>query len=518
MSYKTVKEVKKRVPENEYFSEGILSQLKKSILDNIPIGLREMCNDLAVIHLDQEVSRIVSQYLIKEIRTDASSYERSQAIESDDLKKLVKRKRYYIEKLKKELEDDYRCAVSKQAISGHPSPFNESTLATLLSTARMPRAVAIETISTIVNDYLEKISNMAPIKRGEEYFVGFYEYPYFMSIAEGNPQYASKLLQIDIEEFVFRLSFTKKYAEFAYFSAESVGKGFYTEPIRSKKEDVQYEMITTQYLQSTFFPEETGIVKASIEAKKPWDVKDMELFSYLCTKCVTKGIGNKDILTVDGNLNEICRIIFPDSHSYGAKSYANARKRLENMVGTTVVATSEDGKSIARNIFEQSVVDDKSDLKDGEKSNGVLYHVEFGRNVTADILSHRLSTVIKPNLDELVNPVSRFLYVQLKKDRLMDLYLSREKIRHEYTLIWLMLIFRVREAKKAARILRYSEAFDEMRDKHLLIKDYSVADDQFTIEWLPLSEAEINDVKYIKGDKERIIETAKPDSSSEMFQ
>ena len=117
-----------------------------------------------------------------------------------------------------------------------------------------------------------------------------------------------------------------------------------------------------------------------------------------------------------------------------------------------------------------------------------------------------------------MNPVSRFLYVQLKKDRLMDLYLSREKIRHEYTLIWLMLIFRVREAKKAARILRYSEAFDEMRDKHLLIKDYSVADDQFTIEWLPLSEAEINDVKYIKGDKERIIETAKPDSSSEMFQ
>lgn len=328
-------------------------------------------------------------------------------------------------------------------------------------------------------------------------------------IREGNPQQAVKLLKIDLEEYIFRLSFSKKYAEFAYYSAESVGKGFYTEPSRSKKEDVQYEMMTTRYLQSAFFPDETGIVKVSIDAKKPWDDKDMELFSYLCTKCVTKGIGDKDVLTVDGNLNEICRILFPDSSSYSTKSYANARKRLNNMVSTTVVATSEDGKFIARNIFEQSIVDDKRELDNGEKSNGVLYHVEFGRNVTADILSHRLSTVIKPNLDELKNPVSRFLYMQLKKDRLMDLYLTRNKTCREYSLIWLMLIFRVKEAKKSARILRYSEAFDEMKEKKLLIKNYNVSDDQFTVYWLPLSDDEMMDVKYIKGDKEYVVDTEK---------
>lgn len=501
------------MPENEYLSEGILSQLKKSILDSVPADLRNKCKELNLVDLDAEVSKVVSQYLIKEIQTEASTYERCQAIDPESSKRLIKKKKYHIERIKKELENDCKCAQLRKPILGHLSPYNESTLVALLSTAKMPRAVAIDTITSIIDSYFSKLSDVAPIKKGEEYFVGFYEYPYFPVLAEGNPQYAKKLLQIDIEEYIFRLSYTKKYAEFAYFSAESVGKGFYTESTRSKKEDVQYEMVTTQYLQGTFFPEEPNITKASIVADKTWDAKDMELFSYLCTKCVTKGIGNKDVLSVDGNLNEICRILFPDAHSYGTKSYASARKRLENMVRTTVVATSGDGRSIARNIFEQSIVDVKSESECGEKSNGVFYHVEFGRNVTADILSHRLSTVIKPNLDELENSVSRFLYVQLKRDRLMDLCLNKEKTTREYSLIWLMLIYRVKEAKKATRIIRYSEALDEMKEKHLLIKNYSVEDDQFLVEWLPLSAEESNDVKHIKGEKEYVIDSELKQSS-----
>lgn len=491
--------------ENEYLSEGILSQLRKSILDSIPAELKDKCNELNLVNLEDEVSKVVSQYLIKEIQTETSTYERCQAIDPESSKKLIKKKKYHIERIKKELENDCKCAQLRKPILGHSSPYNESTLVALLSTAKMPRAVAIDTITSIVDAYFSRLSDIAPIKKGEEFFVGFCEYPYFIVLAEGNPQYAKKLLQIDIEEYIFRLSFTKKYAEFAYFSAESVGKGFYTESTRNKKEDVQYEMITTQYLQGTFFPEETDIVKASIVADKPWDEKDMELFSYLCTKCVTKGIGNKDVLSVDGNLNEICHILFPDAHSYGAKSYAGARKRLENMVRTTVVATSGDGRSIARNIFEQSVVDAKYELEHGEKSNGVLYHVEFGRNVTADILSHRLSTVIKPNLDELENSVSRFLYVQLKKDRLMDLYLNRDKTTREYSLIWLMLIYRVKEAKKATRMLRYTEALEEMKKKKLLVKNYYVEEDAFIIEWLPLSKEESNDIKYVGSEKELVV-------------
>lgn len=159
----------------------------------------------------------------------------------------------------------------------------------------------------------------------------------------------------------------------------------------------------------------------------------------------------------------------------------------------------ENGVIISRNIFEQTIVDSHDDGS-GEKSNGALYHVEFGRNASADILSHRLSTIIKPRLDELANPVSRFLYVQLKKDRTMDLYLSGEKTTHQYTLIWLMLIFRVREAKKSARIARYSEALSEMKEKKLLIKNFKVLDERFEIEWLPLSDDEKMDIKVLHGD------------------
>lgn len=161
------------MPGNEYLLEGFLSQLKKSVLNSIPAGLKNKCNELKGIDLEEEVFKIISKYLINEVKSDKNSYEHCQSPESDDLKKLVKKKKYHVEKLKVELLEDYNLAISKHPVSENTSPYSELSLVTLLSTAQIPRDVAIETIAKVVNDYLERLSNMTPIKKERRVLLAF---------------------------------------------------------------------------------------------------------------------------------------------------------------------------------------------------------------------------------------------------------------------------------------------------------------------------------------------------------
>ena len=480
-------------------SEGIVSQLKKMIGDSMPKELCIMCENVRKFHMESEVSRIVEDYMVEKTNLDGVDIEKSKLPDSDLLKKLIKKKKYHIDKLVDELQKEYENAMSGVPVLSPSSPYNESALVIMRTTARLQRNAAIDAAKLMVDGYFERLKDIPLIRKGIDGFIGFYEYPFFLLLCAGDQKRAIKLLKIDIEEYAFRLAFSKNYEDFVYYPAESVGKAFYGETVRSKKVDTEYEVVSSQYLKDTFFPKEIGVKQVSIDAKKPWDDRDSKLFSYLCTKCVTERSDGKDVLTVDGNIRELCKTLFPEANSYSSKFYTLARNRLLNLGRTSIVAVLENGVIISRNIFEQTIVDSHDDGS-GEKSNGALYHVEFGRNVSADILSHRLSTIIKPRLDELTNPVSRFLYVQLKKDRTMDLYLSGEKTTHQYTLIWLMLIFRVSDAKMSARIARYSEALSEMKEKKLLIKNFKVLDERFEIEWLPLSDDEKMDIKVLHGD------------------
>ena len=480
-------------------SEGIVSQLKRNINENLPVALKGMASRIKGFDIENEISNIVEQYLIQRVYIETSYLEKSKTPDPDALKKFIKKKKYHIEKLSEELKQEYESAKNGVPVLSPVSPYNESALVIVRATAKVQREATIERTFNVVDEFMQRIGDIPPIRKGESAFVGFYEYPFFSLLCAGDEKRAAKLLKIDIEEYALRLSFSHKYEEFAYYPAETVGKAFYGETVKSKKVDEEYELVSSQYLKDTFFPKEIGVKQVSIDAKKPWDDRDSKLFSYLCTKCVSQKIEGKDVLIVEGNIRELCKALFPETTSYGSKFYTLARNRLLNMGRTSVVAVLENDVIISRNIFEQTVIDGREDSEESGKSGGAFFHVEFGRNVSADILSHHLSTIIRPRLDELENPVSRFLYMQLKKDRAMDLYLSKGKTRHQYTLIWLMLIYRVRDAKKAARIGRYTEALTEMRDKGLLIKWFNVSEDRFEIEWLPLSEDERMDIKAVSS-------------------
>lgn len=279
-----------------------------------------------------------------------------------------------------------------------------------------------------------------------------------------------------------------------------------------QKEDTEYEVVTSQYLRDTFFPDEQGINHVKIISKKPWDLKDMDLFGYLCTKGVTEllrsGIGGKPTLEVRGTIRELCKVVSPEAKSYGQKSYTLVRARLGNMIDTKLEAITADGRQIIQQLFDRVIIDNpahqKTETSKREKQGG-YYTLRIGWSLTEDILSHRLSTVIKARISELKNPVSVILYAPLKKDRAVDLCMCNRNS-HEYSIIDLMLLYRLDARRKATRIEKFSEVFEEMKSKKLLIKEYTVVNSKFIVTWMPLSLEEKNDIRVLQKGSDAVID------------
>ena len=238
----------------------------------------------------------------------------------------------------------------------------------------------------------------------------------------------------------------------------------------------------------------------------------MDLFGYLCTKGVTEllrsGIGGKPTLEVRGTIRELCKVVSPEAKSYGQKSYTLVQARLGNMIDTKLEAITADGRQIIQQLFDRVIIDNpalkKTETSKREKQGG-YYTLRIGWSLTEDILSHRLSTVIKARISELKNPVSVILYAPLKKDRAVDLCMCNRDS-HEYSIIDLMLLYRLDARRKATRIEKFSEVFEEMKSKKLLIKEYTVVNSKFIITWMPLSLEEKNDIRVLQKGSDAVID------------
>lgn len=499
--------------EDKFLTEGILNQFVKTISEDIPILLASLCKDYFCI--DDEVTKIVEDHLLERIYlTDSTYYEKIKTPEQNVMKALEKKRRYQLKRLFEDLDHDQEKALSGNPTTSLGSPYSQFTLMIMCDATGMTTAESVEIIASKIEAFRKLVSDQDYGKKSQTQieFHGFYEYPYFTLLSADNRRKAEKFLRIDLEEFILCCSTSPKYNQYVSYPADSVGRGFYGEVIRSKKEDTEYEVVTSQYLRDTFFPDEQGINHVKILSKKPWDLKDMDLFGYLCTKGVTEllrsGIGGKPTLEVKGTIRELCKVVSPEAKSYGQKSYTLVQARLGNMIDTKLEAITADGRQIIQQLFDRVIIDNpahqKTETSKREKQGG-YYTLRIGWSLTEDILSHRLSTVIKARISELKNPVSVILYAPLKKDRAVDLCMCNRNS-HEYSIIDLMLLYRLDARRKATRIEKFSEVFEEMKSKKLLIKDYTVVNSKFIITWMPLSLEEKNDIRVLQKGSDAVID------------
>lgn len=500
--------------EQKFLTEGILNQFGKSICGDIPLLLANMCEKY--FNVEDATSKIVSDHLIERIYlADNTYYEQIKTPGRAVIRKLDRKKQYQLSRLLLELQTDYEAVKSGNDVTTTTSPYNKFALEIIRDAAGLTKEESINVVFSKI-DTFRNIMKQTPGKKSNysEEFHGFYEYPYFTLIEMNSQKKAERLLRIDLENFVLHCATLPKYQQYVSYPADSASRGFYGEVIRSKKEDTEYEIITSQYLQNKFFPDEHDITHVKIMSPKPWDLKDMNLFGYLCNRGITSVLkpsaNGKPKMLVEGTIRDLCKAISPEATSFSSKSYALARARLSNMIDTKLAAVTADGDEITQVLFDRVRVKKHTQSENSSpeaQKEGGIYQIRLGLSLTEDILSHRLSAIIKPKIAELKNSAAIIMYAPLKKDRAVDLCLYKLES-HEYSLITLLFMYRLDARKKATRIEKFSEIFNEFKNKGVLIKDFSVVDSKFIIEWIPLSTEEKNDIRVLTKEPDDIIDTS----------
>ena len=502
-------DIKDSAGSNQIISEGFLNQLAGSMLADIPEFIHAAAR--GIINIEKEASGIILDNLVKSVSSENTLYEVVKSASYADADKIIKRKKYQMKILFGSLDKEYKTISSGGSVEDLTSPYSELIISTVTQTGKT-RDEAISWVKDALDSYSERLSALEPMRKGTAFFAGLTEYPYFYLIKNQNAARAKKFVLIDLSEYIFRLSFSDKYKNFIYYSPESFGKGFYSETVRTNKKieiDPEYAEQSEILLKERFFPEVADVTHVYIKAPvKQWDIRDYQSFTYMISKSVSEGFDKNDTLSTEGNINDICAVMFPESQKFSLKHYNMAKERLRNLFGTQLIATDGNGKEIYRSVFDNAAIYDsseKSEKEDGSEEpqkhgkNTAVYRAEFGKSITADILSNRLDAIVRPRFDELDTQISKMLYTQLKRDRTADLFIDH-RMSHLYTQIALMLIIRLNDSRVSKRIERYSEALNEMKEKNILISNFRVVKgpdnkQAFEVEWIPFTDEEASDLR-----------------------
>lgn len=484
------------------FYESATNQYISDLCEDIPQYIKDRCKNPQInIDLEREVEEVAKRSLIKKT---GMGYEVPGTPDAAAVDKQRRKKNYIKKQFIKEIREDYRQALSGQAVMKLQSPFAESAIIGKIGHA----GSRIEAVESIYKDgekggiegYLLRLEKHAPVRTGVEGFTGFTQYKYF-DLIEGSDERAVKYVKIDIEEYLYRLSFEEKYIRYATYLPEKFVRGFYSEkPRRGEiRDDVELREMGEAYLHRMFFPDEVRPIRVSISSLEPWTYEDEQILSYIITKAIKSSAKNGGALQAEGGVTEIGTNVLGITRQ--KKASVIIEKRLRNIFETRL-AVEYGGQITGKTIFDRySLTSDKqsegSEAKPGERRWWVL----FGASVSADIISNRVYLSVKPQLDELEFVVSKALYPVFRRDRVTDFFLSGRKS-HIYGYNALRFIFRVKESQKVKGVARYKEALEEMKKKDILIKDYFYDSEsmQFMVDWIELTEEEEKDIRHLERD------------------
>lgn len=505
--------------ENQY-TDSTIGSYSSYIISDIPEVLKVAYSRNIGNDISSAIQNIVKEYLVEEKEANVMKYEIIGQPTSRDIDKLHKRQKYYAAGMVKSLEEDYASASAGKAVSNNISPFQELVVRTLVSVNK-ERSSAIDDIYSSAHQWLESYSSFRANSKRDEWIkenVGFCTYPYFYVIEAGDPNKAKKMIMLDLTDMIFRLSVESKYKRFSYYTPKSIlREGFVDEGQRKDtkfRQSYDIDVLSNTTLRETFFSEDTqnisDISQTTIFARRTWDYKDVLILNYLCTKCIKETSDMNGVLSVSGNLTEICEVLFPDiaNKKYSSKHYEIAKERLSNIFETRVSAKLG-GKLLSKTIFEYSVISDPKDEKKEEdeldkgkedgssrKNRGAtLFQANFGRRIAGDLLNSRIETIIRPQIDSIDSDIAKMLFMSLKNDRINDVFFYNQQTR-VFSMDSFMIIVRLPD-KKAKRMEKYSSALKELQDKNLLIESFTVNKDSFEIRWIPLSEQERKDIRVI---------------------
>ena len=156
-----------------------------------------------------------------------------------------------------------------------------------------------------------------------------------------------------------------------------------------------------------------------------------------------------------------------------------------------------EGSKIYFNLFDNIVI-----KEDAERPYAIA---QFGEILSNAIIQKKLISITSASYDVLDNNLSKIICYAIKREQIAN----QETRVNEYSYTYFQKIVRFKLKNKKKNLQLIQESLQEFVDNHIAIEKFELKNGVFIITFLPLSDAEIEDLNSDndKNDKGLLIDT-----------
>lgn len=172
----------------------------------------------------------------------------------------------------------------------------------------------------------------------------------------------------------------------------------------------------------------------------------------------------------------------------------NVLKKISNSCRKLVeynFSYEEEGSKIYFNLFDNIVI-----KEDAERPYAIA---QFGEILSNAIIKKKLISITSASYDVLDNNLSRIICYAMKREQISN----QETLVNEYSYTYFQKIVRFKLKNKKKNLQLIQESLQEFVNNNIVIDHFELKNGVFIIKFLPLSDAEIQDLNF---DKTKLID------------
>ena len=480
--------------EQRVVESGINTQILK-LVDEVPECLRKNAEVLQ-LDLENEIRSCVNEYLVVQKKASPLPY-LSQPVASQPVYNLNRKKLYNLKKIKSDFDKNHKL-FQAGAVCEDISLFSMYRVMSMLESRDKDKFE--DQVVTTFNTWYDqmKISTDARAKSQQEW-VGFSSYIALDLYRDNKRKFFQRLVNIDICDFVVYHSMVAQMQ--LYYIPETVldagmfaaGRGSRTKNKTMLLSDVKDSPAGRI---AGFTTEEVTVITSNLQLAVSGK-DEQAVLMWLFTKAIQNSTADMMSYEVSGSLVDICKIIYPGEKKFSSRNYEYAKEVFSHLLYTRIWA--DDMKTSVPLLGKTS-----AEWLEENGDGGTSFVAKLGQDLMSDLMFSRIGLVFQDQIAQLEKSsgLSKIMYPKLRKDRVNSILINNVYTT-TYTLRGLMFLAKPVGRYKPDRIEEYKQAFQEMKDKQILVNDYEFTrlpsgDEAFVLTWLPLTRAEADDARIIR--------------------
>lgn len=499
----------------EHVAEGNINQFINGLMKIVPEKIRQKSE---FINYDYQgyIRDYINVYFVTEGSEQMIGFSILQQPKANEISSYKKRQKRAIVKIKTNYEKDREAFLAGEK-PGKYTPFGDD-MERMVESGFIDKAEAVKIADERYEKWCEdlKIPNSCNSDQSEITWHGLMDYPYVVEYRVDKNY--RQFLELDLQGLIYLYAEQniKKYKYTANISTKTsaFASGSVNASVRQGY-DVDEAINNGETLVAGYRSNFEMIIDGTNLDLKVASVYEASALAYMFTEAIKSYASGSGSFTVSGTETDLCEAIFGTKKKYSLREYQKARDAIEIL--RNLVLWSKDNTTTAP-LFEYIRTDWTAKNADGsekekEKTTASRFSAKFGAFLISDIIATRYSLINTKEMDSLESSagLAKLLYARLRRDRIETAGLRKQK-QTIYSYLELSMIAKAMGRNRKERETNYIAAIQEMKDKHILVKDFTylknrpLKEPMLTIVWEPLSDAEVLDIIRINVNDDTVIE------------